>query len=134
MARDLDDELLESVKVRRRRLREAFIYGGLRTRRTVSDINRRLMFSIIAAAVACAACAGTSFVKAHIHDSATASTTSSTSSSTPSSSAVESGSTDAPLTTFQPLATATAAPKNTPTPTKSPSASPSATSSSTRTP
>jgi hypothetical protein len=72
MARDVDGQLLESVRVRRNRLREAFLHGSLRTRRTASDNMRRVVFSAIAAAIACAGCAGTSFVKAHIHDSSTA--------------------------------------------------------------
>lgn len=69
MARDLDAQLLESVRVRRRRLRDAFLHGSLRTRRTVSDNVRRLMVSAIVAAIACASCAGVSFVEAHLHDS-----------------------------------------------------------------
>ncbi len=68
MARDTDAALLESVRVRRRRLREAFLYGSLRTRRTTADTMRRLMISLVLAAIACAVCAGISFVKAHIHD------------------------------------------------------------------
>lgn len=67
MARDLDAELLESVRVRRRRLRDAFLHGTLRTRRVTADNIRRLIISAILAAIACAACAGVSFVKAHIH-------------------------------------------------------------------
>lgn len=68
MARDTDAALLESVRVRRRRLREAFLYGALRTRRTTADTLRRFMISLVLAAIACAVCAGVSFVKAHIHD------------------------------------------------------------------
>lgn len=73
MARNLDSELLESVRVRRRRLREAFLQGTLRARRTVSDNQRRLALSAVAAAVACASCAAVSFVEAHIHNSSAAS-------------------------------------------------------------
>ncbi len=68
MARDLDATLLESVRVRRRRLSDAFLHGTLRTRRTTTDNIRRLVVGVILAAIACAVCAGVAFVKAHIHD------------------------------------------------------------------
>lgn len=68
MARDLDSALLESVRVRRRRLRDAFLHGALRTRRVTSDNVRRLIIGMVLAAIACAVCAGVSFVRAHIHD------------------------------------------------------------------
>jgi hypothetical protein len=71
VARDLDAALLESVRVRRRRLRDAFLHGALRTRRTTADNVRRLVIGLILAALACAICAGVSFVKAHIHEANT---------------------------------------------------------------
>lgn len=66
MVRDLDATLLESVRVRRRRLRDAFLRGTLRTRRVTSDNVRHLLIGIVLAGVGCAACAGISFVTAHV--------------------------------------------------------------------
>lgn len=68
MARDRDAELLESVRVRRRRLRDAFLHGALRTRRVTVDNVRRLVIGAILATVACAVCAAISFVRLHIGD------------------------------------------------------------------
>lgn len=68
MARDLDEILLETVRVRRRRLRDAFLHGTLRTRRVASDNVRRLVAGAVLAAVTCAACVGVSFVRAHLGD------------------------------------------------------------------
>ena len=72
MARDLDATLLETIRVRRRRLREAFLHGALRTRRVTADTVRPLVVSVVLAAVACAVCAGISFVRVHIGDSSSA--------------------------------------------------------------
>ena len=72
MARDLDATLLETIRVRRRRLREAFQHGALRTRRVTADTVRPLVTSIVLAAVTCAVCAGISFVRAHLGDSTSA--------------------------------------------------------------
>jgi hypothetical protein len=63
MARDYDTQLLESVTVRRRRLRDAFLYGRLRSRRTLDENLIKILVSICVAAVACAGCAGWSFIK-----------------------------------------------------------------------
>ena len=68
MARDLDTTLLETVRVRRRRLREAFLHGALRTRRTTSDNVRAVVIGVVLAAIACAVCAAVSFVRAHVGD------------------------------------------------------------------
>jgi hypothetical protein len=65
MARDIDAELLESVRVRRRRLRDAFLGGSLGSRRTVGDNVTRFVVGIVLGAVICAGCAATSFVHAH---------------------------------------------------------------------
>lgn len=65
MPRDSDAILLESVTTRRARLRAAFLHGDMLGRRTTSDNVRRFIGSIVLAAVACAGCAGYSFVKAN---------------------------------------------------------------------
>lgn len=65
MPRDSDAVLLESVSTRRARLRSAFLHGDMVGRRTTSDNVRRFIGSIVLAAVACAGCAGYSFVKAN---------------------------------------------------------------------
>ena len=62
MSRDLDAQLLESVAVRRRRLRDALLRGRLRTRRSVSDNLGRLLVGAGVAAVLCAGCVGWSFL------------------------------------------------------------------------
>jgi cation transporter-like permease len=66
MARDPDKQLLESVETRRARLTSAFLHGDLAGRRNVSDNMKRLVGSIVLAAVACAGCAGYSFVQAYL--------------------------------------------------------------------
>lgn len=66
MARDTDTVLLESARVHRARLRAAFLHGGLGERRSTNDNVRRLIGSTVVAAVACAGCAGWSFVQANL--------------------------------------------------------------------
>lgn len=63
MPRDADSVLLESVATRRARLRAAFLHGDIPGRRTTADNVKRFVGSIVIAAVACAACAGYSFVQ-----------------------------------------------------------------------
>jgi hypothetical protein len=65
MARDLDTQLLESVRVRRLRLGDAFVHGTLAARRTLNNNVRRLLVGVMVTAIVCAGCAGTSFVRAH---------------------------------------------------------------------
>jgi hypothetical protein len=74
VARDLDAQLLESVRVRRLRLGDAFVHGSLAARRTLNNNARRLLVGLMVAAIACAGCAGTSFVREHLHSSAAAPT------------------------------------------------------------
>ena len=62
MARDFDSQLLESVAVRRRRLRDALLHGSLRTRRTTDENLGKVFAGIALAAVLCAGCVGWSFV------------------------------------------------------------------------
>ncbi len=62
MAREFDVQLLESVAVRRRRLRDALLWGSLRTRRSVPEVLTRLVAGAVVAAVLCAGCVGWSFL------------------------------------------------------------------------
>lgn len=57
-----DTVLIEQAKIQRMRLGSALVYGHIGERRTVNDHMKRLMGSIIVAAIACAACVGVSFV------------------------------------------------------------------------
>lgn len=63
MAREFDAQLLESVAVRRRRLRDALLWGSLRTRRSVTEVLGRLVAGAAVAAVLCAGCVGWSFLQ-----------------------------------------------------------------------
>jgi hypothetical protein len=73
--------LLESVKTPRARLRGAFLIGELAERREVNDNIKRVIGSMVLAAVICAGCVGTSFVITILNNqpSATAPTTTHTS-------------------------------------------------------
>ena len=62
MARDYDSQLLESVAVRRQRLREAVLFGGQRIRRRLDENITKVMISGCLAAVVCGATVGWSFV------------------------------------------------------------------------
>lgn len=53
-----DTILLETVRTRRARLQSALVYGGLTERRAVTDNVKRLIGSLVVAAVACAGCVG----------------------------------------------------------------------------
>jgi hypothetical protein len=63
MSRDLDVQLLESVAVRRSRLREALVWGRERRMRATVDNLKRLGIGVVLAAVASAGCVGWSFVQ-----------------------------------------------------------------------
>ncbi len=63
MARDFDAQLLESVAVRRRRLRDALSWGSERTRRAAANLLVRLAVGAAVAAVVCAGCVGWSFLQ-----------------------------------------------------------------------
>ncbi|EYR61926.1 hypothetical protein N866_14130 [Actinotalea ferrariae CF5-4] len=81
-----DAVLLESVRVHRARLRAAFVHGELRARRTTTDNVKRLVGSVVVAAVVCAGCAGYSFFQANAgaaRPGATAPTTTADATSTP---------------------------------------------------
>ncbi|GEC09544.1 hypothetical protein SSP24_71990 [Streptomyces spinoverrucosus] len=64
MARDYDSQLLESVAVRRRRMRDAVLFGAQRARRTADERLGKMFAGIAIAAVLCAGCIGWSFVQA----------------------------------------------------------------------
>ncbi|MFG2139297.1 hypothetical protein [Streptomyces sp. NPDC048650] len=68
MARDYDSQLLESVSVRRRRLRDALVFGGQRTRRSLDENFGKFFGSVALAAVVCAGCVGWSFVAGKVAD------------------------------------------------------------------
>ncbi|PBC64066.1 hypothetical protein BKI49_10210 [Streptomyces sp. Tue6028] len=61
-AQDYDSQLLESVSVRRRRLRDALLFGAQRQRRTVDERLGKMVAGVVIAAVLCAGCVGWSFV------------------------------------------------------------------------
>ncbi|MGW7364325.1 hypothetical protein ACWGI8_13065 [Streptomyces sp. NPDC054841] len=63
MARDYDSQLLESVAVRRRRMRDALLFGAHRTRRTADERLGKVFAGIAIAAVLCAGCVGWSFLQ-----------------------------------------------------------------------
>ncbi|MFF8972493.1 hypothetical protein [Streptomyces sp. NPDC014995] len=61
-AQDYDNQLLESVAVRRRRLRDALLFGAQRQRRSVDERIGKAFAGVVIAAVVCAGCVGWSFV------------------------------------------------------------------------
>ncbi|MEC4016758.1 hypothetical protein [Streptomyces sp. H27-D2] len=61
-AQDYDSQLLESVSVRRRRLRDALLFGGQRQRRSVDERLGKVFAGIVIVAVLCAGCVGWSFI------------------------------------------------------------------------
>ncbi|WP_133801323.1 hypothetical protein [Kribbella caucasensis] len=63
MSRQYDSQLIESVAVRRRRLREAWLFGSARSRNTLDEGVTKLFASAAVAAVVCAGCVGYSFIQ-----------------------------------------------------------------------
>ncbi|WP_344894302.1 TNT domain-containing protein [Actinomadura meridiana] len=63
MARDYDNQLLESVTVRRRRLRDALVFGPRRTRRTFDEHVGKIIAGLCVAAVLCAGTVGWSYLQ-----------------------------------------------------------------------
>ncbi|MCQ9183186.1 hypothetical protein KMT30_29905 [Streptomyces sp. IBSBF 2953] len=61
-AQEYDSQLLESVAVRRRRLRDALLFGAQRQRRAVDERVGKAVAGMVVAAVLCAGCVGWSFV------------------------------------------------------------------------
>jgi hypothetical protein len=63
MAREYDVALLESVALRRNRIRESLLWGRQRRARATVDNVKRLGVGVVLAAAACAGCVGWSFVQ-----------------------------------------------------------------------
>lgn len=63
MTREYDAQLLESVAVRRNRMRESLLWGRERRARATMDNIKRIGVSVVLAAVACAGCVGWSFLQ-----------------------------------------------------------------------
>ncbi|MEV5483619.1 MULTISPECIES: hypothetical protein [Streptomyces] len=63
MARDYDSQLLESVAVRRRRMRDALLFGAQRGRRMADERLGKVFAGIAITAVLCAGCVGWSFLQ-----------------------------------------------------------------------
>ncbi|MEU5929725.1 hypothetical protein [Streptomyces antimycoticus] len=61
-AQDYDSQLLESVSVRRRRLRDALLLGTQRQRRSVDERLGKVVAGTVIAGVLCAGCVGWSFI------------------------------------------------------------------------
>jgi hypothetical protein len=68
MSRQYDAQLIESVAVRRRRLREAWLFGDARFRHTLDEGVTKMFASVAVAAVVCAGCVGYSFIQAQRGD------------------------------------------------------------------
>ncbi|MGK5738708.1 hypothetical protein [Micromonospora sp. URMC 103] len=68
MVREYDTQLIESVAVRRARMRELLLWGGQRRVRATGDGLRWMRIGLVLAAVACAACVGWSFLQNVIAD------------------------------------------------------------------
>ncbi len=68
MAREYDAQLLESVAVRRNRMRESLLWGRERRARATMDNLKRLGISVVLAAVACAGCVGWSLLQQVLAD------------------------------------------------------------------
>ncbi|MYY13068.1 hypothetical protein GT204_30335 [Streptomyces sp. SID4919] len=61
-AQDYDSQLLESVVIRRRRMRDALLFGAERYRRAADERMGKVLAGLVIAAVLCAGCVGWSFV------------------------------------------------------------------------
>ncbi|GAA1763688.1 TNT domain-containing protein [Streptomonospora arabica] len=66
MARDYDSQLLESVAVRRKRLREAVLFGPQRTRRRLDENVAKIIAGLVISAVVCAGSVGWSFLQSQL--------------------------------------------------------------------
>ena len=64
MARDTDDAILDSARVRRRRLISALERGSAAGR--PRSVLPRLIAALVVAALACAGCVGYSFISTHL--------------------------------------------------------------------
>lgn len=75
MAEQQDRVLMEGARIQRTRLAAALLFGRIDERRTVNDNMRRLMASIIVAAIVCAGCVGVSYISKVLADQAAQSQT-----------------------------------------------------------
>ncbi|WP_017556197.1 TNT domain-containing protein [Nocardiopsis baichengensis] len=66
MARDYDSQLLESIAVRRKRLREAVVFGPHRSRRRLDEHITKLVAGLVLTAVGCAGSVGWSYLQSHL--------------------------------------------------------------------
>ncbi|WP_026405671.1 TNT domain-containing protein [Actinomadura rifamycini] len=66
--RDYDAQLLESVAVRRRRLRHALLFGPDRTRRTFDENLVKVVAGLCVAAVLCAGTVGFSYLRSRLQE------------------------------------------------------------------
>ncbi|MFD3606730.1 hypothetical protein ACFWXA_01440 [Streptomyces atroolivaceus] len=62
MARNHDSQLPESVGIRRRRMRNALLFGAQRAGRTADERLGKAFAGIVVTAVLCAGCVGWSFL------------------------------------------------------------------------
>lgn len=62
MPREYNNQIIESVSVRRRRLRDAVLFGADRARHSLDEGVGKLFASVVLAAVICAGCVGWSFI------------------------------------------------------------------------
>ncbi|MDN5755784.1 MAG: hypothetical protein L0H32_08500 [Micrococcaceae bacterium] len=62
MATEFDNQLIESVAVRRNRVTDALLYGENPTERRWKATTKQFLFSLVAAALITAICIGISFV------------------------------------------------------------------------
>jgi hypothetical protein len=60
--REYDSQLMESVGVRRRRLRDAVLFGTERGRHSLDELLAKVFAGIALAAVICAGCVGWAFI------------------------------------------------------------------------
>jgi hypothetical protein len=63
MSGSYDTQVIEAVAVRRRRLREAWLFGADRIRNKLNEQTGKVFASVMIGAVACAGCAGVSYFK-----------------------------------------------------------------------
>jgi hypothetical protein len=63
VARELDEQLLQSVGIRRRRLIESTLWGRSRSQLAMTDNITRFMVGVVVAAIICAGCVGWSFLQ-----------------------------------------------------------------------
>ena len=62
MPREYNSQVIESVSVRRRRLRDAVLFGADRARQGIDEGVGKLFASVVLAALICAGCVGWSFI------------------------------------------------------------------------